>query len=236
MKIAIVVGHNARARGAVRVTDDKRSEYDWNGELAECMAQAWPSEVRVFRREATGRGYGAEIEAVYDQVNAWGADVSAELHFNAATAPSASGTETWYATDAGRAVAARVNAALVGVLGLPNRGIKRAGKGMAPGIDGTRGYESLICGCCPAVLVETYFGSNAKDCQRADAVREGLAAALYGALGGAPTATPRTPGLGTPPPPTPGPRTVEQRMALLETTVEHRLVLLEARIALLENG
>jgi hypothetical protein len=115
--------------------------------------------------ETTGAGYRAEIEAVYAAVDEWQADVSAELHFNAATTPSISGTETWYATDAGRAVAARVNAALVGVLGLPNRSIKRTGKGMAPGIDGTRGYESLICGRCPAVLVETYFGSNAGDCR-----------------------------------------------------------------------
>ena len=45
MKIAIVVGLNARARGAVRVTDG-RSEYDWNRELAECLAQAWARATR----------------------------------------------------------------------------------------------------------------------------------------------------------------------------------------------
>jgi len=153
MKIAIVVGHNARAQ--------------------------------VFRREYTTAGYRAEIEAVYDQVDAWGADVSAELHFNAVTSAAASGTETWYATDRGEAVAQRVNDALVRVLGLPNRGIKQAGKAMVPGVDGTRGYATLISGRCPAVLVESYFGSNADVCRCADAVRPALGRALYGALCGA---------------------------------------------------
>ena len=115
-------------------------------------------------------GYRAEIEVVYDLVDVWGADVSAELHFNASTAAAASGTETWYASEAGRVLAERVNAALVRVLGLPDRGLKKAGRAIAKGIDGTRGYESLICGRCPAVLIESYFGSNAGDCLRADAV------------------------------------------------------------------
>jgi len=214
MKIAIVVGHNAKAQGARRATEDRESEFVWCGRLADLIAQTWPDEVQVFRREASPSGYEAEIRAAYAEVDAWGADVSAELHFNAATAPAASGTETWYATDAGRAVAERVNQALVHVLGLRDRGIKRAGKAAAPGVDGTRGYTSLITGRAPAVLVELYFGSNPGDCRRADAVRIDLARALYAALKGTVPATP----------PASEPRSLEARLAAIEA----RLAALEA--------
>ncbi len=54
MRIAIIVGHNARAQGAVRATDG-RSEFDWCGELAERMAEAWPLEVRSPGCCRTGR-------------------------------------------------------------------------------------------------------------------------------------------------------------------------------------
>ena len=66
MTIAIARGpQRPLSRGAVRVTDG-RSEYDWNGELAECMAQAWPHEVRVFRAEThRAPAIAREIEAVY---------------------------------------------------------------------------------------------------------------------------------------------------------------------------
>lgn len=70
MKIAIVVGHNSRAQGAVRVTDG-RSEFDWNGELAGLIQSHDPDAVRVFRREAGG-GYSAEIDRVYRAVDEWG--------------------------------------------------------------------------------------------------------------------------------------------------------------------
>jgi len=209
MKIAIVVGHNAKAQGARRATEDGESEFVWCGRLADLMAQSWPETVRVFRREATPSGYEAEIRAAYAKVDAWGTEVSAELHFNAAISPAASGTETWYVTDAGRAVAKRVSDALVQVLGLPDRGIKRAGKALAPGVDGTRGYASLIAGRAPAVLVELYFGSNASDCRRADAVRPDLARALYEAL---------TDSVAAAPPPI-EPRSVEARLATLEARV-----------------
>jgi len=50
-KIAIVVGHNSRARGAVRVTDGA-PEFDWNGHLAELIQLHDPANIRVFRRVA----------------------------------------------------------------------------------------------------------------------------------------------------------------------------------------
>lgn len=62
MKIAIIVGHNSRAQGAVRVTDG-RSEFDWNGELAGLIQSHDPDAIRAFRREPVG-GCSAEINRV----------------------------------------------------------------------------------------------------------------------------------------------------------------------------
>ena len=81
MRIALVIGHNSRAQGAVRATDG-RSEYDWNGVLAGMIRDHDPASIRIFRRTA-GLGYSREIDKVYGEVDAWGAGGSVELHFNA---------------------------------------------------------------------------------------------------------------------------------------------------------
>lgn len=171
MKIAIVVGHNARAQGAVRVTDG-RTEYDWNGVLAEMIAAHDPEAVRVFHR-VPGGGYSAQIDRVYAQVDAWGAHVSLELHFNAAS-PAAHGCETLSSGTLGSlALAERVQAAIVVDLPVRDRGIKLRGKGQG------RGWRSLWAGRAPAVLLEPYFGSNAAECHMADDYKEVLAEAIH---------------------------------------------------------
>ncbi len=76
-RIALVVGHNPASQGAVRATD-KRTEYDWNGDLAAAIMAHAPAMYRVFRRPS-GRGYSAEIRETYAAVDAWGASASIEL-------------------------------------------------------------------------------------------------------------------------------------------------------------
>ena len=66
-KIALVIGHNARSQGAVRVTDG-RSEYDWMTDLANQIFAQEPALFRVFRRPA-GVGYSAEIRQAYGEVD-----------------------------------------------------------------------------------------------------------------------------------------------------------------------
>lgn len=183
-KIALVVGHNALSQGARWVTSGL-TEFAWNGRLAEVIeGQAAPGEVRVFRRAANPAGYRAELGAVYAEVDEWGADVAAELHFNSAADARATGTETWYATGAGREVALRVQARMVAALGLRDRGVRRAGAAAGPGIDGTRGYQSMVSGRAPAVLVESHFGSNPSDIAAVGRAGVALAAAILGGLRG----------------------------------------------------
>lgn len=170
MKIALVVGHNARAQGAVRVTD-KRTEYDWNGMLAQAIHDIDPDAVRIFHRKPEG-GYSSEIRRVYAEVDAWGADCSLELHFNAFR-ESSTGCETLSSGTAGSMVlAGLVQRYTLDAMPMADRGIKVVRRG-------DRGGLSLWSGRAPAILTEPYFGSNPRDCNVADDHFAMLAEATY---------------------------------------------------------
>lgn len=175
MKIAIVVGHNSRAQGAVRVTDG-RTEFDWNGELAGLIQSHDPQNIRVFRREPGG-GYSAEIDRVYRAVDEWGADCSIELHFNASANRRANGCLMLSSGTSGSMRLARaVQRRCAGVMGGNSRGVQTRRRH-------ERGGRSLWQGRAPAILTEPYFGSNARECLVASQHMDELAEAIYrGAL------------------------------------------------------
>lgn len=171
MKVAIVIGHNARAQGAIRVTDG-RTEFDWNGELAELIKQHDASAVGIFRRERGG-GYSAEIDRVYAQTDAWGADCTVELHFNGSENPKSNGCLMLSSgTKGSMKLSTSMQKHCVGVLGNADRGVRVIGRR-------DRGGRSLWQGRAPAVLIEPYFGSNARECQIAGTHMDELAEAIY---------------------------------------------------------
>ena len=172
-KIALVVGHNARSQGAVRVTDG-RTEFDWCGDLAASILARMPGRYRIFRRPA-GLAYTAEIRETYAAVDAWVAGATVELHFNGASDPRATGTETLTSGTAGSLrLAGLIQPAMVGALGLKDRGLVKRAKG-------DRGGESLWSGRAPAVLLEPYFGSSRADCAAADRHFDALSRAIHDA-------------------------------------------------------
>lgn len=171
-KIALVVGHNPTAQGAVRASDG-RTEYDWNGALAAAVMVQQPGMYRIFRR-TPGAG---EIGRCYEAVNAWGADAAVELHFNGAAASTATGTETLTSgTRNSLRFAGLMQAAMVGALGLRNRGLITL-----PTRNSGRGATSLWSARAPAILIEPYFGSNKADCAAADRHYSALVRAIHGA-------------------------------------------------------
>ena len=170
MRIAIVVGHNKQAQGAVRVTDG-RTEFDWNGELASLIA-SHSTDVRIFFR-LKGGGYSREIDEVYAQVDDWKADCSIELHFNGSANANAKGCLTLTSgTTGSRKLAGSVHKRMLAVMGGEDDGIRARGRH-------ERGGRSLWQGKAPAILVEPYFGSNAAECLIADMHMDELAEAIY---------------------------------------------------------
>jgi N-acetylmuramoyl-L-alanine amidase len=117
-------------------------------------------QVKVFFRKRAG-DYSIEIDTAYAPVNAWGPDAILELHFNASDG-AATGTETLVGTTtvAGGKLATAVQAAMVRTLKLADRGVKQIPRG-------GRGSRSLYAGKAPSVLVEPFFGSNARNCAAA---------------------------------------------------------------------
>lgn len=173
MRIALVVGHSEQDGGAARVVDGVQ-EFEWNLELAEKIKSHDPGCFEIFTRKGW-LPYREEIAEVYSRVDEWGAEASIEFHFNAVESPRATGAETFSSGSKGSlALAGAVQSAMVVSLGLRDRGVK-----IRNSRTGGRGYESLIAGQCPAILIEPYFGSNAADCKRADEKKDELAELIY---------------------------------------------------------
>lgn len=171
MKLAIVVGHNSKAQGAVRVTD-QRTEYDWNSTLACLIQEHDPFGIRVFHR-TTGGGYSQEIDRVYSEVDAWGADCSIELHFNSSGNSRVRGGETLSSGTSGSLQLANlVRKYASSALGNKDRGVKIRGRH-------ERGGRSLWQGRAPAVITEPYFGSNRTECEVSQRNMDELAEAYY---------------------------------------------------------
>ncbi len=170
-KIAIVVGHNAKARGAVRVTDGV-TEFEWNTDLAEIIQDHDPANIKIFKR-VRGGGYSAEIDRVYAEVDAWGADCSIELHFNGSSNPRSTGCLTLSSgTSGSMALAGYVQPLMLAAMGNEDDGIQARGRK-------DRGGRSLWQGRSPAIMAEPYFGSNEAFCRVADAHKDELAEAIY---------------------------------------------------------
>lgn len=158
LKLAIVVGHNARAQGAVR-PDTGETEWVWNSGLArliEKLSGEFPGiRVRSFFREYCG-STTREIRAVYAETDAWGADATCELHFNSHHNPTATGTETLTSgSPASVRFAEAMQDRMLEAHDLKDRGEKVVRQG--------RGGQSLIAGRAPAILIEPFFGSSPRD-------------------------------------------------------------------------
>lgn len=160
VRLAIVVGHNSRQKGACSPYIGE-CEFDFNTKVAQMISGAAKGtgvEVKVFYRQYAG-SYTKELKAVYAEVDAWGADCSIELHYNAFDGP-ANGSETLHSTSAGSTELAEiVHRCMLDCFGLKNRGLvkrKRFGK---------RGWYSMYAGKAPAILIEPGFGSHPLDAE-----------------------------------------------------------------------
>ena len=178
VKVALIVGHTAKHRGATLY--DGRDEYTYNSLVAQKVASKMgelrvsiPLEVetKVFYRGSGGVMGVAEAVGL----NGWGADVSIELHFNAAGTPKARGLEV-ICIDEASALKARplIDALAYSFIQKPrgDRGIKWVSSY-------ERGYKNIKCcqdqGVKYSMLLEPFFG----DCRTSESVRYVEGVELY---------------------------------------------------------
>lgn len=83
MKIAICVGHDRKRQGAILEAGAHTiTEYDYNYSVASALAMMLPQhESQIFARSGKG-SVGHDIYKLSQRVNAFGADVAIDLHFN----------------------------------------------------------------------------------------------------------------------------------------------------------
>lgn len=160
-KAAIVVGHDTHAKGAYAPAPIAESEFYFNSDVAELMEELGPEhgiDFDIFYREPH-LPYSRSVDRVYAAVDASGAEVSVELHFNAASG-AAVGTETLSSGFSGSLSLA--NAVQDELVDLFNR-TGSADRGVLIRTPSQRGGRSLHAGRAPAILTEPFFGSTASE-------------------------------------------------------------------------
>ena len=155
LKIALVVGHrksNQGAYGSVGV-----SEYEFGRHFVHELFNLVKHirggvEFKMFyRRDA--KGYRANMRELHERIDAWGADLDIEFHFNASSNKAASGHEVLYASKKGKKYAKMLNDRYAEYLPyLKDRGIKKRRKG--------RGSYGLKIGKSASLIVEPFFASH----------------------------------------------------------------------------
>lgn len=172
-KIALIIGHNPLAQGAVRVTD-RVTEFVFFKKLADELTALAPDQYVVLQRSPEG-GYAKEIDRVYSEANALRVSGTVELHFNSSISSSASGTEVLTSGTRNSMILCNLlQDHMTIALKLKSRGVKQVTKQQ-------RGGRSLWVGNSPAALIEPFFGSNYHDCTVVDTNRDKFVKALHDA-------------------------------------------------------
>lgn len=170
-RIALIVGHNAKSQGAVRVTDGM-TEFAFYKKVAEDVKALAPSQYVVLLRKPEG-GYASEIDRVYAEADAAGVSGTVELHFNGSASPSANGTEVLTSGTRGSLILSNLlHYYITGALETRRRGVKQV-------TNQQRGGRSLWVGRSPAALIEPFFGSNRHDCETVDSKYAEFVQALH---------------------------------------------------------
>ena len=154
MKVAFVVGHHNKSKGAYSRFG---SEWDFYNEVMECLDSP-----NVFYHNSDIRGYNNRIINTAYKLNQLDFDLVIELHFNASANPQANGCETlyWHHSVKGKEYAKLFSKEVNDHTGikLRNNGLK------ALTYPSERGYGAVYYPSAPTILIEPFFGTNECDC------------------------------------------------------------------------
>ncbi len=154
MKIVWIIGHDAKEQGAYG--NKGVSEFRFNDQLIIEMRheRMFPDkhEYRVMYRDPSISGYKSQMIDLHRRINAWGADVSIELHFNSFHRDEVNGNEVLYCSNGGKRIADILDECL-DVLPNRDRGVKKVS-----GND--RGAGFCCRGQSYAIISEPFFGSH----------------------------------------------------------------------------
>nr|DAY42653.1 MAG TPA: Cell wall hydrolase autolysin [Caudoviricetes sp.] len=156
MKVALVIGHNQRSKGAY--SQIVGSEYDYWKRIAEKIKGEIPEFVDVYERKAN-KAYILEMNEVLNELNKINYKFCIELHFNSAENTQANGCEclVYYKNNEAKELATNFMAKLQNIFGSKIRG----NHGIIEIQDSkTRGGYGICNSKDTYILVEPFFGSN----------------------------------------------------------------------------
>lgn len=158
MKIAFVIGHNSKRKGAYS-KHLKMREFDFYSEVVKHL-----DNVEVFIYDETISGYITRVKAMAKKLNAGNYDLVIELHFNSFSDAAANGCETLYFF---KSKNGKYYASLFSEIVNDYTGIKLRNGGLkALANRKDRGFASVYYPSAPAILIEPFFGSNKSDCDK----------------------------------------------------------------------
>ena len=170
-KLALVIGHRPGAPGAYG--DLGIPEFRFWSELAPTiknrMERSGKVEVKIFHRPEIHGGYGVRMKELHREIDAWGADISLSLHFNAASNAKANGHEVLYCE---YSTHGQIYAQLME--GIFDKNLPNKSRGIKPRTKAQRGGGFLCRGKSACILVEPFFASHQHDYVEGGAHREAL--------------------------------------------------------------
>lgn len=160
MKIAIVIGHHEKSKGAFSPFFGMR-EYDFYKEVVKKIYPVNSNySVDFYEHDSNISGYTTRIKDTTSKLNKVNYDLVLSLHFNSFE-PQANGCETlyFYKSKLGKKYAQEFNLLFTKVFRIKNRGIKALTNKK------DRGFAICYYPKAPVILLEPFFGSNLKDCE-----------------------------------------------------------------------
>jgi len=155
MKIAIIIGHYKKSKGAFSPYL-QLSEWDFYNEVSKNL-----NNVTIFHHDPNIKGYTSRIKATAKKLNDF--DIVIECHFNAAT-PKANGCETLYYFNSRKG---KQYATIFSEIVNEATGIKLRNNGLKALVnENDRGFQSVYRPKPPTILIEPFFGSNREDCDK----------------------------------------------------------------------
>ena len=156
MKVALIIGHNKRSKGAY--SQIVGSEYDYWKRIAEKIKTEIPALVDVYERKPN-KAYIQEMNEVLKDLNKNDYKFCIELHFNSAGNGQANGCEclVYYKNNNAKELATNFMARLQNVFGSKirnNHGIIEIQDSKTRGGYGICNSKDIY------ILVEPFFGSN----------------------------------------------------------------------------
>jgi len=155
-KIALLVGHRSGSQGAYG--NAGLSEWTFYNAMVDEIIQAAEGidvELKVFHRKDAGYGYSQRMKHVHKEIDAWGADITISLHFNAASNSSANGHEVLHCASSQKSgeYAKIMN-------NIFNRNLNNRDRGVKPKTMEDRGGGFLCRGKSHCILIEPFFASH----------------------------------------------------------------------------